>query len=188
VLFLLLSIQHARTIASSLAHRIIPVQLLSNPTVLMLFACCAAGGASAFIPIYFLPTYIQFTTSATALQAGVHLLPLVVVMVVLIILNGALMSKLGYYTPWFTLGGLLAMAGAALMYTVRLDTSESRIYGYTVLLGAGVGMWLQAPFSVAQAVVAPEDVPAAVGFMMLAQFAGITFALAIANTVFLNNA
>jgi hypothetical protein len=109
-------------------------------------------------------------------------------MVVIIFVNGAFMAKFGYYMPWFTLGGGLALAGAALMHTVQYDTSSSRIYGYTVLLGAGVGMYLQAGHSVAQAVVAPENVPAAMGFITLAQFTGITFALAIANTVFLNGA
>lgn len=188
VLFILLAIQQVCVIGTTVARRIIPVQIFNNPTVLILFACCAAGGTSAFVPIYFVPTFFQFTRGDSALEAGVRLLPFIVVMVVIIILNGHLMGKLGYYTPWFTLGGLLAMTGAALMYTVRLDTSESRIYGYTVLLGAGVGMWLQAPFSVVQAVVAPGDVPAAVGLVMLGQFVGITVSLAIANTVYLNDA
>jgi len=49
-----------------------------------------------------------------------------------------------------------------------------------------VGMFLQASFSVAQAVVEPENVPSAVGFITLAQFLGITMALAIANSIFLN--
>lgn len=187
VLFLLLAVQQVRTITTTITSRIIPLQAFGNPTVLLLFACCAAGGASAFVPIYFVPTFFQFTTSSTALEAGVRLLPLIIVMVIVIILNGGLMSRLGYYTPWFTLGGLLAMTGAALMYTVRLDTSDGRIYGYTVILGVGVGMWLQAPFSVAQAVVEPHDIPAVVSFMMLGQYVGITFALAIANTVFLND-
>lgn len=188
VLFILLFIQQKLVFMTTIARRILPLHILRNYMVPILFVSCACGGASAFVPIYFVPTFFQFTRSDTALEAGVRLLPLVAVMVVIIILNGRLLTYFGYYTPWFTLGGLIAMAGAALMYTVNTDTSVSRIYGYTVLLGAGVGMWLQAPFSVAQAVVAPEDIPAAVGVVMLGQFAGITISLAIANTVFLNDA
>lgn len=78
------------------------------------------------------------------------------------------------------------MVGAALMYTVDQDTSVARIYGYLVLMGAGTGLWLQASFAVAQAVVKPEDIPLAVGFCTLAQFLGITIALAIANSIYLN--
>lgn len=188
MLFILLAAQQVRTIATTPARRIIPIQILSNHTVLMLVACCASAGAAAFVPIYFIPTFFQFTRGDSPLDAGVRLLPFIVVMVVFIIVNGSLMGRLGYYTPWFTAGGLLALTGAALMYTVRADTSLARIYGYTVVLGSGVGMWLQASLSVAQAVVAPGDVPAAVGLVMLGQFVGICVSLAIANTVFLNDA
>lgn len=188
VLLVLLAVQQVRTIATTPARRVVPVQILSNHTVLILVACCASAGATAFVPIYFIPTFFQFTRGDSPLDAGVRLLPFIVVMVAFIIINGSLMGKLGYYTPWFTTGGLLAMTGAALMYTVRADTSLARIYGYTVMLGSGAGMWLQASLSVAQAVVKPQDVPAAVGLVMLGQFVGICISLAIANTVFLNEA
>ncbi|ETS84281.1 hypothetical protein PFICI_02306 [Pestalotiopsis fici W106-1] len=188
VLFIILGIQQVRLIGTTLARRILPVQIFNNPTILLLFAICAAGGTSAFVPIYFVPTFFQFTRSDSPLDAGVRLLPFIVVMVVMITANGHLMGKFGYYQPWILAGGLLAMTGSALMYTVKADTSESRIYGYTVILGSGVGMWLQVPFSVAQAFVAPADIPAAVGLVMLGQFVGITISLAIANTVFLNGA
>ncbi|KUI67396.1 Putative HC-toxin efflux carrier TOXA [Cytospora mali] len=187
VLFIILGIQQTFTILTTVARRIIPVQFFKSRTVLILFSVTAAAGASAFVPIYMIPIFFQFTRNDGPLDAGVRLLPLIIVMVVMIFVNGALLSKLGYYMPWYTLGGLLAMTGSALMYTVELETSTSRIYGYTVLMGAGVGMWLQASFSVAQAVVSPENLAACVGFITLAQFAGITFALAIANTVFLND-
>ncbi|KAG6358211.1 hypothetical protein INS49_014095 [Diaporthe citri] len=144
VLFIVLAVQQVRNIATTPARRIIPVQILSNHAVLMLVACCASAGATAFVPIYFIPTFFQFTRGDSPLDAGVRLLPFIVVMVVFIIINGSLMGKLGYYTPWFTAGGLLALTGAALVYTVRADTSLARIYGYTVILGSGVGMWLQA--------------------------------------------
>ncbi|KAK4201971.1 putative toxin efflux carrier [Triangularia verruculosa] len=186
VLFILLGIQQVWTIFTTLSRRIIPVQFFRSRTVLILFSVTAASGASAFVPIYFVPLFFQFTRNDGPLQAGVRLLPLIVVMVVTIIANGALMAKFGYYMPWYTFGGLFAVAGSALMYTVTQDTSESAIYGYTVLIALGVGMFLQASFSVAQAVVEPENIPPAVGFITLAQFLGITMALAIANSVFLN--
>lgn len=188
ILFILLAVQQVRAIATTPARRIIPLQILNNCTVLILVACCASAGAAAFVPIYFIPTFFQFTRGDSPLDAGVRLLPFIVVMVAFIIINGSLMGRLGYYTPWFTTGGLLAVTGAALMYTVRAETSLARIYGFTVILGSGVGMWLQASLSVAQAVVAQGDVPAAVGLVMLGQFVGICISLAIANTVFLNDA
>ena len=49
--------------------------------------------------------------------------------------------------------------------TVSATTSSSAVYGYTVLIGAGVGSFLQAGFGVTQALVKPEEVTDAVGFM-----------------------
>ncbi|KAL1880852.1 hypothetical protein Plec18167_003387 [Paecilomyces lecythidis] len=186
VLFIILGFQQTFLILTTLTRRIIPIELFGSRTVLILFACTAAGGASAFVPIYMIPIYFQFTRGDTALDAGVRLLPFIVLMVITILTNGALLSKFGYYMPWYTAGGLLALTGGALMHTVNLDTSTSRIYGYTVILGLGVGLWIQASFAVAQAAVKPELVPAVVGFITLAQFAGITIVMAIANTIFLN--
>jgi MFS family permease len=186
VLFILLGIQQVWTVFTTPGRRIIPVQFFRSKIVLILFAITAASGASAFVPIYFIPLFFQFTRSDDALQAGVRLLPFIIVMVVTILANGALMARFGYYMPWYLVGGLFAVAGSALMYTVDQGTSESSTYGYTALIGIGVGMFLQASFSVAQAVVEPENVPSAVGFITLAQFLGITMALAIANSIFLN--
>ncbi len=186
VLFVLLGIQQKWVVFTSVSRRIIPVQLFRSKSVLILFSATAASGSAAFIPIYFVPLFFQFTRGDDALQSGVRLLPLICVMVVVIMANGILMAKFGYYWPWYLLGGGLTVAGSALMYTVDSTTTESRIYGYTVLIGIGVGMFLQASFSVAQAVVKPEEIPPTIGFLTLAQFLGITLALAIANSVFLN--
>lgn len=187
VLIILLAVQQVWTIFTTLERRLIPVQFFRSRTILLLFATTAASAAAAFIPIYFVPLLFQFTRADGALQAGVRLLPLIIVLVVTIFINGALLAKFGYYMPWYLVGGLLCAAGGALMYTVDQDTTETRIYGYTVLIGFGVGCWIQASFSVAQAVVDAEHVAPAIGFITLAQFLGNTISLAIANTLFLNS-
>ncbi|PLB45530.1 MFS general substrate transporter [Aspergillus steynii IBT 23096] len=186
-LFITLGTQQVWTLGVPLSPRIIPVQFFRSRTVLLLFAATAEGGACAFIPIYMVPLFFHFTRNDGPLDAGVRLLPFVVVMVLFVFLNGNLMARLGYYMPWFLTGGVLIVAGSALMYTVDQDTSQGRVYGYSVLLGIGLGMFLQAPISVVQAVVEPENIAPAIGFITLAQFVGITVALAIGNAVLLNN-
>lgn len=187
VLFILLGIQQVWTIFTTIERRTIPIQFFKSRTVLILFSASATGGACSFIPIYMVPLFFQFTRNDSPLDAGVRLLPFIIVMVVTVFLNGGLMSKLGYYMPWYLVGGVLVVVGSALMYTVEQETAMSRVYGYTVPLGVGVGMFLQASFSVAQAVVATEDIPPAIGFITLAQSLGITLALAIGNAVLLNS-
>ncbi|KAL4789100.1 major facilitator superfamily domain-containing protein [Aspergillus venezuelensis] len=185
VLFIILVLQQVFTVFTTLERRIIPVEFFRSRTILILFASTSAAGASAFVPIYMVPLFFQFTRGDAALDAGVRLLPMIVLLVVTILVNGILLSKFGYFMPWYTAGGVLAVVGGALMFTVDMDTSTSRIYGYTVILGFGVGLWIQASFSVAQAILKPEAIPAAVGFITLAQFGDITIVMAIANAVFL---
>ncbi|KAH8595659.1 hypothetical protein B0O99DRAFT_594416 [Bisporella sp. PMI_857] len=84
-------------------------------------------------------------------------------------------------------GSIFIAISSALVCTIDLDASTSQVYGYTMVLGAEVGVVLQASFSVTQAVVSPENIPSAIGFITQAQFVGIIVALAVANAILLNN-
>lgn len=107
-------------------------------------------------------------------------------MVFFCIINGILMSKWGYYMPWYLAGGIFLVIGGALMYTVGPTDGASKVYGYTILIGIGAGMFVQAGFSVAQASVPEDEIPWAVGFISSGQITGVTIAISIANSVFLN--
>lgn len=143
------------------------------------------AGTACFIPVYFVPLFFQFTRGDAALDAGVRLLPFIIPCIVMICVNGGVMSAYGLYMPWYTIGGALVLTGGTLFYTVGVDTSAAYIYGYSILTGLGTGMYLHASFSVAQASVALDMVASASGFITCAQVVGTTITLAIANSVFL---
>lgn len=67
------------------------------------------------VPTYYIPLYFQFVRGDSALTAAVRLLPFIILMVTFGFLNGGLMSKLGYYMPWYLTGGILTTIGGALM-------------------------------------------------------------------------
>ena len=188
VLFIVFGLQQSFCILTTEETRIFPCQFLEHKSLIILFMQMSASVTIFFVPIYFVPLFFQYTRNDSAVGAGVRLLPLICLLVFAVILNGALMSKYGYYMPWYLAGGCLALIGSALMYTVKLDTSTSKIYGYMVLLGIGGGMYAQAGFAIAQVKVRPHEIPMAIGFISLAQIGGATIALAIANSVFLNQA
>ncbi|KAJ6091540.1 MFS drug efflux transporter [Penicillium canescens] len=146
VLFILLGLQQAFTIGTTVTRRIVPVEFFKSRTMLILFACTSAAGTACFVPVYFVPLFFQFTRGDGALDAGVRLLTFIIPCIVMICVNG----------------------------------------GVIVLTGLGTGMYLQASFSVAQASVALDMVASASGFITCAQVVGTTIALAIANSVFLN--
>ena len=188
VLFIILGLQQYYCIFTTEENRIFPCQFLTQRILIILFMQMSAATTIIFLPIYFVPLFLQFVKGDSAIEAGVRLLPFVCVLVAAVIANGALMSKYGYYMPWYCAGGCIALVGSVLMYTVNFNTSYSKIYGYTILTGVGGGMFVQAGFSIAQAKSQPREIPLAIGFISLAQLAGATISLAIANSVFINQA
>jgi MFS family permease len=122
------------------------------------------------------------------LQAAVRLLPFIFLTVFGSIFGGGMISQLGYYSPFYIFGTALALIGAALLHTMGQFTSTSAIYGYSVLVGLGAGLYSQQGFAVAQVKVAPEQVGQALGFLATGQLVGVVVTLSIAGTVLVNTA
>ncbi len=148
--------------------------------------CCAS--TLTYVPVYFLPLYFQFVRHDSAIMAGVRLLPLVVFLVVAIVVNGLFVTANGRYMPWFFAGEALSHAGSALLYTVDMETSNAKVYGYSILIGTGAGFFLRLPFSVVQSLVPPESIPKAIGFVTFGQLGAPSVILAVVNAAFLNEA
>ena len=123
-----------------------------------------------------------------ALEAAVRLLPFIIVLIVCIMLNGATLPSVGYYFPWYIASGILLAVGGGLMYTLDVETSVSKVYGYSVLVAAGAGLVGQAGYVITQAKVPASAIAAAISFQNVAQTGCIVFALTIAGSVFQNEA
>jgi threonine/homoserine/homoserine lactone efflux protein len=52
------------------------------------------------VPTFYIPLYFQFVRGDSPLTVAVQLLPFIAMMIFFGLLNGALMSKFGYYLPW----------------------------------------------------------------------------------------
>ncbi len=169
-------------------RRIFPAQFLKHRSMLLLYFGTSAASSTLFVGAYFIPLYFQFARSDSAIMAAVRLLPFIVILVTFVMLNGALMPVFGYYMPWYLASGILMLIGGSLMFTVDEHTSPAKIYGYTIIMAAGAGLSAQIAYSVAPAKLAPHEVPAAVGFINLAQIGSVVISLTIAGTVFQNTA
>ncbi|KAL9091340.1 MAG: hypothetical protein Q9165_004974 [Trypethelium subeluteriae] len=99
-----------------------------------------------------------------------------------------LMGKLGYYMPWYLVGSALVIIGSCFMRNVGPETSKNLIYGYTIILGSGVGSYVQASFPVAQAKAKSEDSSNVLALMSLAQQIGLAIGFSVANAIFINRA
>ncbi|KAL8971655.1 MAG: hypothetical protein Q9183_000944 [Haloplaca sp. 2 TL-2023] len=139
-----------------------------------------------FALTYYLPLFFQFTKGDSPLDAGVRILPFIVMIVFFSLLNGGLMPKFGYYMPWYLVGSVLVLIGSSLLYTIEVETPIATIYGYTVLIGIGIGLYVTAGFSVVPFLVAPKDINNAIGFMAIAQVVGGNIFLSMAGCMYQN--
>ncbi|KAL9037589.1 MAG: hypothetical protein Q9214_005635, partial [Letrouitia sp. 1 TL-2023] len=186
VLWAVFCIQQLLCVLTTKTRRIFPMEMGKSYEMVLFFVLTICSITSCFVPIYFIPLYFQFAIGDSALRAAVRLLPFVVVLVSAVIFNGIVMGKVGYYKPFFVIGSILVLTGASLMYTLNLYSGTGRLYGYSVILALGTGLFSQAAFPVAQAVVQPSEVSAATAFIGCAQIGGLAFALAVSNTLFIN--
>lgn len=123
-----------------------------------------------------------------ALHSAVRLLPIVFTLVFGVVAGGIALTKVGYYSPFYIAGTCLGLIGASLFHTIDLDTSAAKLYGYSILVGLGSGLFSQAGYPIAQAKVPKHQLAGATGFIALGQLVGPTIALSIAGTVFINTA
>ncbi|KAM7206080.1 Major facilitator superfamily domain containing protein [Naviculisporaceae sp. PSN 640] len=189
ILTILFFTQQTFSIGTNPTKRLFPIAFLKSPILVFLFIATACAFSTVFVPVYFIPLYYQFVQSDNALNAGVNLLPFIAFNVAFAITNGAAMGKKPCYMPWYVLGATLCVVGNALMATtVDEFTPDAHIWGYSILIGAGSGAFIQLAFTVVQNKVEKHLVPVAVGFCTLAQLAGPAVSLAISNAVFLNRA
>ncbi|EFQ99576.1 MFS drug efflux transporter [Nannizzia gypsea CBS 118893] len=188
VLFIVFGVQQTFYILCTETNRLFPVHFLKNRSLFLLFILNTCASSGLFISVYYIPLYFQFTQGDTAIKASIRLLPFVLILIFTIIFNGHMMSRFGYYFPWYLLGSAFELIAATLMYLVKPDTSAGAIYGYTALMALGVGAFNQAGYSVVQAKVQPNEIPWALGYMMVSQLGGIVLALGIAGAIFVNKA
>lgn len=143
-------------------------------------------GSQMMIFVYYLPIWFQAIRGINAVDSGIRLLPMVLPMVASSICTGALVSKVGYYTPFMIVGSCIIAVGAGLLTTLEVDTSDARTTGYQILYGWGLGQTFQAPNLAAQTVLARHDVPVGSSLMFFTQLLGGAIFISVGQNV-LNN-
>ncbi|KAL9613423.1 MAG: hypothetical protein Q9167_002021 [Letrouitia subvulpina] len=141
-------------------------------------------GAIMMVWVYFLPIYFQAIFGSSAVRSGVQVLPLVLSLVVGSILTGAMVTAIGYYTPFLIASSCVMSVGAGLCSTFGVHTGAPTWIGYQVVVGFGIGLGMQQSGMAAQRVLDKDDVPIGVSLMFFAQSLGGAIFLSAAQNVF----
>ena len=162
----------------------VPGRIFFNRSILagMWFTLTNYGGMMALV--YFLSIWFQAIKGASAVHAGIMQLPLVLGLMATSIPGGILTKKIGYFTQNMILSSVITPIGMGLITTWSADTGHAKWIGYQVIVGAGIGLGMQAPALAAQTVLSKVDVPIGTALVMFAQTLGGTLFISVANNLF----
>ncbi|SPO01671.1 related to MFS multidrug transporter [Cephalotrichum gorgonifer] len=138
---------------------------------------------SAIVGSNFLPLFLQSVKNLSPIMSGVYLLSTILSQLVFVVLSGALISRLGYYTPWALIAAGANSIGCGLISTWSPSTGLGMLIGYQVITGIR-GSGIQVPIVAIQSALPAKE--AAIGNSLLVfcqNFFSAVF-ITIANTIF----
>lgn len=157
-----------------------------------------------FMASYYLPIFYQGVLSSSPLMSGVQCLPNIIPQVILSVVAGFAVTRVGYYLPFSVAGTVIFSIGAGLISTYRPDTSLGHRIGYQIILGAGFGLGLQMvclpssdchcrvtnsfqPLVAIQNSVDPQDIPLATSVCMFSQQLTGALLISFGDTIYTNS-
>jgi EmrB/QacA subfamily drug resistance transporter len=163
---------------------IIPLRLLADRRV---GAICAAGtfaGFALFSGVLLLPRYFQVARDVSATHSGLLIYPLLLGVLLAVNVGAAVIVRRLEFRGPILFGMGLVMLGALGFATFDADTPDGLSLLFMALLGLGVGPSLSGLQIALQRTVAPRDIGAAMGTLLLLRQTGGAIALAAAETVY----
>ena len=144
------------------------------------------NAAGQMVMAFYLPLWFQAIKNVDAMKSGIMLLPMILSVVVGSISSGIIVSKVGYYTPFFVLSSIISPIGAGLITTFTPATGHAKWIGCQVLFGLGLGFGAQQPMTVVQTVLDRADIATGSAFIMFVRFLGGAIFLPIAQNILLS--
>jgi len=165
------------------AEPVIPLRLFKNDIFSVSVLLSLLSGAGMFGAIIFLPEYQQIVRGYSATKSGLELLPLVAGMLVAVVSSGRLVSKFGHYRPFPIFGTLVMAIGFWLFSHVTATTSQGVLALWMVILGLGVGSFLQVMTVAVQNAVDRRDLGTATSVVVFFRSVGSAIGAALFGAV-----
>ncbi|OJJ51442.1 hypothetical protein ASPZODRAFT_148720 [Penicilliopsis zonata CBS 506.65] len=147
----------------------VPPHIFIQRSILARFWVSCTVGVHMTLFVYYLPIWFQTVKGDSAVESGIHLLPMVIAMVVSSILSGIGTVRVGYYTPILIAGTCLVSVGSGLLTMLQVDSTTGQWIGYKIVYGFGLGCCFQAPKMAAQTVLPRREVAIGASLMLFEQ-------------------
>jgi EmrB/QacA subfamily drug resistance transporter len=122
---------------------ILPMHMFKNEIFSISMILSLLAGIALFAAILFIPEYQQIVRGYSPVKSGLLLLPLVGGMLASLITSGRLITKYGHYRPFPIIGTLITAFGVWLFSHLSLNTSHLTLSIWMVVIGIGIGSFLQ---------------------------------------------
>ncbi|KAI0205085.1 major facilitator superfamily domain-containing protein [Astrocystis sublimbata] len=162
---------------------IIPFSMVRNRIVwssTIQYVCLLS---SVFIASQYFPIYFQSVKGVGPVLSGVYLLPSIVSQIIVIIVAGALIPKVGYYLPFAVFAGVGATIGGGLISTWNPYTTTGMWIGYQIINGAR-GAGIQLGIVAIQNALPAKQSQLGVSFLIFCQTFSSAVFVVVANTLF----
>ena len=136
-----------------------------------------------FGAIIFLPEYQQIVRNDSATRSGLLLTPLVFGLLAGSIFSGRIISKLGHYRPFPIIGTALVTLGFFLFSHLTIRTSQFILTIWMLILGVGIGLFMQVMTLAVQNSVDRKDLGTATSVVIFFRTIGSSLGAAIFGAI-----
>lgn len=89
------------------------------------------------------PLWFQAVKDHSPTKSGVDIIPAMLSVCIAIFISGGATQATGYYLPWILVGPIFSGIGTGLISTWDRETSNSKLIGYQIIAGVGIGFSFQ---------------------------------------------
>jgi MFS family permease len=162
---------------------IIPMSLFRNSIFTVSSILSLLAGIAMFAAILYLPLYQQLVRHYSPTESGLLMLPLVLGLLAASIISGRIISKIGKYKMFPMIGTLILALGLWMLSHLALDTSEWVLGLWMLVVGIGLGSFMQVMTLAIQNSVPHSQVGTATSSATFFRSIGSSFGGAIFGTI-----
>jgi EmrB/QacA subfamily drug resistance transporter len=139
---------------------ILPLRMFKQGTFALAAVIALIFGVGMFSGIVYVPLFFQMVRGYSPTESGLLMIPMMAGMVLTSVSSGFVISKIGRY-KWFLVAGSLVITGGLALFTqLHVDTPLWLSSLYLLVLGIGMGMFMQPLVLAMQNIVKVEDLGA----------------------------
>jgi EmrB/QacA subfamily drug resistance transporter len=162
---------------------VIPLHLFKNDIFRVSVILSGLAGVAMFASILYIPEYQQVVRGYTPMKSGLLTIPLVFGLFGASLISGRLISKFGKYRLFPIIGTLILSTGLFLFSHLSLSTSQIMLSIWMIIVGFGLGCFMQVPILAVQNAVERKQLGTATATTTFSRTIGSSFGGAIFGTV-----